>query len=95
MCLCNSDHLSSSEAVPEGDHSLRDIASHGSHLSLPQHTSQDPHYDEDLKLEVLRAIAALHPAPGETRINAITRLLNTTIQPDTKGMHPRLSHATP
>lgn len=79
---------SSTDSVPEGDNSLRDVASHGSQLNLPQHTSQDPHYDEDLKSEVLRSIATLNPAAGETRINAITRLLNTTIQPDTKGNAP-------
>lgn len=88
----HSDHLRNG-SVPEGDESLRDLASHGSQLSLPQHTSEDPHYDEDIKSEVLRAIAVLHPIPGETRINAITRLLNTNIQPNTKGNAPEIEAA--
>lgn len=57
-------------------------------MDMPQHTSQDPHYDPDIKSEVLRAIAGMNPRAGETRINAVTRLLNTTIQPDTEGSAP-------
>ncbi|KAH0829571.1 phospholipase D active site protein motif protein [Fonsecaea pedrosoi] len=71
--------------IPDGHESLREIAEHGSQMDLPQHTSHEPHYDPDIKSEVLRAVACLNPREGETRINAITRLLNTTIQPDTKG----------
>ncbi|KAL2433945.1 hypothetical protein ABEF94_013456 [Exophiala dermatitidis] len=78
----------STNPVPEGDHSLPEIAEHGSQLDLPQHTSQDPHYDPDIRSEVLRAVATLNPRAGERRIDAITRLLNTTIQPDTKGSAP-------
>ena len=80
-------------SVPEGDDSLRDLAAHGAQLSLPQHTSEDPHYDEDVKSEVLRAIAMLNPIAGETRINAVTRLLNTNIQPNTKGTAPEIEPA--
>lgn len=85
---CAPAEQSSTATVPEGDESLGEIAEHGSQVNLPQHTSQDPHYDPDIKSEVLRAVAALQPRQGETRINAITRLLNTTIQPDTKGNAP-------
>ncbi len=49
------------------------------------HTSQDPHYDPDIRSEVMRAAAAMKPRQGERRIDAVTRLLNTTIQPDTKA----------
>jgi phosphatidylserine/phosphatidylglycerophosphate/cardiolipin synthase-like enzyme len=80
----------SNSAVPDGADNLQDIAQQGSHLSLPQHTSQDPHYDPDIKSEVLRAVATLNPVGNETRINGITRLLNTTIQPDTKGTAPEI-----
>ncbi|KIX05212.1 uncharacterized protein Z518_06084 [Rhinocladiella mackenziei CBS 650.93] len=72
-------------AVPAAGERLRELAGRGSQLNLPQHTSQDPHYDPDIESEVLRSVAALNPRSGERRIDAITRLLNTTIQPDTKG----------
>ncbi|EXJ54224.1 hypothetical protein A1O7_09561 [Cladophialophora yegresii CBS 114405] len=80
-------------SVPDGADSLSKIAEEGAQIDLPQHTSQDPHYDPDLKSEVLRAVAALNPRRGETRVNAITRLLNTTIQPHTKGSAPEIEPA--
>jgi phosphatidylserine/phosphatidylglycerophosphate/cardiolipin synthase-like enzyme len=81
------------DTIPEGKESLRDLASHASKLDLPQHTSEDPHYDPDIKSEVLRAAAGLNPRPGETRLQATTRLLNTTIQPDTQGSAPDMQPA--
>jgi phosphatidylserine/phosphatidylglycerophosphate/cardiolipin synthase-like enzyme len=83
----------STSAIPEGTDSLKDIAEEGSKKDLPQHTSADPHYDPDIKSEVLRAVATLNPRDGETRIHAITRLLNTTIQPDTQGSAPEIEPA--
>ncbi|EXJ81840.1 hypothetical protein A1O1_07905 [Capronia coronata CBS 617.96] len=80
----------SNTTVPDGDENLRDLAQHGAQLDLPQHTSQDPHYDPDIKSEVLRSVATLNPRQGERRIDAITRMLNTTIQPNTKGSAPDL-----
>lgn len=83
----------STNPVPEGAESLKDVASKGAEKDLPQHTPEDPHYDPDLASEVLRSVSNLNPRQGESRINAITRLLNTTIQPDTKGSAPELSSA--
>ncbi|KAJ9605552.1 hypothetical protein H2200_010209 [Cladophialophora chaetospira] len=80
-------------AVPNGADNLRDVAAQGAQIDLPQHTSKDPHYDPDIKSEVLRAVATLNPRAGENRINGVTRLLNTTIQPDTKGTHPDIEPA--
>ncbi|EXJ82193.1 hypothetical protein A1O3_06006 [Capronia epimyces CBS 606.96] len=80
----------STATATEGDESLRKLAHDGSQVDLPQHTSQDPHYDPDIRSEVLRAVASLGPRQGERRIDAITRLLNTTIQPNTKGSAPEL-----
>lgn len=77
--------MNSTTTLPDGDESLRELAQHGSQVHLPQHTSQDPHYDPDIRSEVLRAVATLNPQQGERRMEAITRLLNTTIQPNTKG----------
>lgn len=74
--------------APEGIQTLSDLAEKGTQTNLPQHTSEDPHYDPDIASECLRSVASLNPRDGESRINAITRLLNTTIQKDTRGSHP-------
>ena len=58
---------------------------------LPEHTAKDPHYDPDIASEVLRAQSVLTPRAKESRMNAVTRHLNTTIQPDTKGNAPECS----
>ncbi|KAI9758879.1 MAG: hypothetical protein M4579_002763 [Chaenotheca gracillima] len=55
---------------------------------LPEDTTKDPHYDIDLAGEAARVQASLQPVGSETRTNAITRHLNTTIQPETKGDAP-------
>ncbi|KAK4947649.1 hypothetical protein LTR10_013595 [Elasticomyces elasticus] len=83
----------STETMPDGHDNLRELAAHASQTDLPMHTSKDPHYDPDIKSEVLRAAAAMNPRHGERRIDAITRLLNTTIQPDTKGSAPDIQPA--
>ena len=92
-CWFDSLTRTSTNPVPEGDSTLPQIAEHGAQVDLPQHTSDDPHFDEDVKSEVLRAVASLNPRHGETRINAVTRLLNTLIQPDTKGTAPEIEPA--
>ena len=71
--------------------SLPSAANGDTQTDLPQHTSTEPHYDQDYASEVIRSASVLNGRGGETRINAITRLLNTTIQPDTKGTHPDVS----
>ncbi|KAJ9640714.1 hypothetical protein H2204_003003 [Knufia peltigerae] len=81
------------ETMPHGHENLRDLAEDGSQTRMPMHTSSDPHYDPDIKSEVLRATASMHPRQGERRIDAVTRLLNTTIQKDTKASAPDISPA--
>ncbi|KAG4025551.1 hypothetical protein MFRU_055g00240 [Monilinia fructicola] len=58
-----------------------------SHL-LPEHTTDDPHYDDDIAGEVARVQTAVSPKNGETRIEAVTRHLNHTRNPGFKGNAP-------
>ncbi|OAA66761.1 IQ calmodulin-binding motif protein [Niveomyces insectorum RCEF 264] len=46
---------------------------------LPQSTAQDPQYDADIAGEVARVQASVLPKPGETQLEAITRLLNHSV----------------
>ncbi|KAL1884518.1 hypothetical protein Plec18167_002108 [Paecilomyces lecythidis] len=55
---------------------------------LPEHTTKDPHYDPDISSEAKRVNGTVEPRPGETRTQAVTRHLNTTIQPNTTGDAP-------
>ncbi|KAJ6010740.1 hypothetical protein N7451_002152 [Penicillium sp. IBT 35674x] len=52
---------------------------------LQEHTSSSPHWDVDFEGEAKRVNHCLHPREGETPTQAVTRHLNTTIQPDTTG----------
>ncbi|RAL61094.1 hypothetical protein DID88_010435 [Monilinia fructigena] len=58
-----------------------------SHL-LPEHTTDDPHYDDDIAGEVARVQTAVSPKNGETRVEAVTRHLNHTRNPGFKGNAP-------
>ncbi|KAI4121966.1 MAG: hypothetical protein LQ338_006063 [Usnochroma carphineum] len=68
--------------------SLADQIKNPNPLDLPGHTEKDPHYDPDIAAEVQRSLHVLAPRASERKIDAITRHLNTTIQPDTKGTAP-------
>jgi len=46
---------------------------------FPEHTIETPHYDNDIAGEVARNQTDVSPKPGETRMEAVTRLLNHTI----------------
>lgn len=64
-------------AMPAGTTSLGDIASHAStKTELVPHTSQDPHYDDDVSQEVIRAVAGFLPANGEPLMRGISNMLN-------------------
>ena len=78
-----SDQSSISDPKP-----LASVVNEGNNARLPEHTSTDPHYDNDIASEVCRSQSVLTPLPGESRMNAVTRHLNTTIQPNTKGNAP-------
>jgi phosphatidylserine/phosphatidylglycerophosphate/cardiolipin synthase-like enzyme len=53
--------------------------------SLPEHTADEPHYDDDIAGEVARSQASLAPKPGETHLQAVTRLLNHTLNEGLPG----------
>ncbi|KAF7157185.1 hypothetical protein CNMCM6106_002267 [Aspergillus hiratsukae] len=55
---------------------------------LPEHTTQDPHYDCDIQQEAQRVNDTIRPRGGESKTQAVTRHLNTTIQRDTTGDAP-------
>ncbi|KAK4144606.1 uncharacterized protein C8A04DRAFT_11437 [Dichotomopilus funicola] len=48
------------------------------HPSLPQHTTDNPCYDDDISGEVARINAALAPRPEQTHLQAVTLQLNHT-----------------
>ncbi|KAK4099282.1 hypothetical protein N658DRAFT_540783 [Parathielavia hyrcaniae] len=52
---------------------------------LPEHTTEDPHYDDDIAGEVARSRISLAPKPGETHLQAVTRLLNHTVNEGLPG----------
>ncbi|PQE10171.1 IQ calmodulin-binding motif protein [Rutstroemia sp. NJR-2017a WRK4] len=55
---------------------------------LPEHTTDDPHYDVDIAGEVARVQTAVSPKPGDSRIQAVTRHLNHTKNEGFKGNAP-------
>lgn len=55
---------------------------------LPEHTPDDPHYDDDIAGEVARVQTSVSPKPGETRVEAVTRHLNHTTNKGFKGTAP-------
>lgn len=46
---------------------------------LPEHTTDDPHWDDDIAGEIARVQTAVSAKPGETQMQAINRHLNHTI----------------
>ncbi|KAL3418511.1 hypothetical protein PVAG01_10227 [Phlyctema vagabunda] len=56
--------------------------------SMPEHTTEDPHYDVDIAGEVARVQAAVSPKTNETRSEAVTRHLNHTTNVGFKGNAP-------
>lgn len=62
---------------------VNSIAAEASEVDLPAHTPEDPHYDDIVAKEVLRAAIGFRSNHNEPVINGINRLLNTTSQ-DTK-----------
>ncbi|KAI1106634.1 IQ calmodulin-binding motif protein [Jackrogersella minutella] len=56
--------------------------------TLPEHTAEDPHYDENLAGEIQRLQASISAKPGETRMQAISRHLNHTVNKGFQGDAP-------
>lgn len=68
-------------SVPGGESSLGDVALEAtSRRDLPLHTSQDPHYDDDIAKEVLRATAGFVPKDGMPLIRGVSNLLNVPLE---------------
>ncbi|GFF12319.1 phospholipase D Active site motif protein [Aspergillus terreus] len=82
--------LSSPAAGEEGYEAVPEYVNDEDGLStlLKQHTTKHPHYDPDLLSEVRRVNSALEPSAGESKTQAATKHLNTTIQHDTTGDAP-------
>ncbi len=57
-------------------------------VNLPEHSSDDPHYDDDIAGEVARVQSEVSSRPGETRMQAVTRLLNHTTNKGFAGDAP-------
>jgi hypothetical protein len=60
--------------------------------TLPEHTTDDPHYDDDIAGEVARVQTAVSPKEGETRVQAVTRHLNHTKNVDFPGNAPECAN---
>ncbi|KAI1143088.1 IQ calmodulin-binding motif protein [Hypoxylon sp. FL0543] len=56
--------------------------------TLPEHTAEDPHYDENLAGEIQRVQASVSPKPGETQMQAVSRHLNHTVNKGFEGNAP-------
>ncbi|KAI1394032.1 uncharacterized protein F4822DRAFT_34309 [Hypoxylon trugodes] len=56
--------------------------------TLPEHTSDDPHYDENLAGEIQRIQASVSAKPNETKMQAISRHLNHTVNKGFEGDAP-------
>ncbi|KAJ5831704.1 hypothetical protein N7474_000015 [Penicillium riverlandense] len=55
---------------------------------IEEHTTKSPHYDSTLSGEARRVNGSIEPRGDETATQAVSRHLNTTIQPDTTGNAP-------
>ncbi|KAI0116887.1 hypothetical protein F4814DRAFT_265862 [Daldinia grandis] len=55
---------------------------------LPEQTVDAPHYDEDLAGEIRRIQASVSQKPGETRMQAVSRHLNHTVNEGFEGTAP-------
>ncbi|KAJ3578547.1 hypothetical protein NPX13_g2023 [Xylaria arbuscula] len=56
--------------------------------SLPEHTTEDPHYDASLVDEVLRVQSVTSAKPGESAMQAVSRHLNHTLNAGYLGDAP-------
>ncbi|KAK4240541.1 hypothetical protein C8A03DRAFT_41959 [Achaetomium macrosporum] len=54
-------------------------------VGLPPHTVVDPHYDDDIAGEVARIQASLAPTADRTHLQAVTALLNHTVNEGLPG----------
>ena len=69
-------HESTDPTAATDGGNLSKVVDIGSQRRLPIHDGDDPHFDEDIAGEVIRAQSVLSPMEGETRMNAVTRHLS-------------------
>ncbi|KZF19543.1 phospholipase D/nuclease [Xylona heveae TC161] len=79
------------DVLNSGNTNLGAIYQEGKSERLAEHTDKEPHYDPDIAAEIRRSQSVLTPQAGESKMACVTRHLNTTIQPDTKGDAPECS----
>lgn len=77
--------LSSGESTLPQSQILQPTSANALH---PEHTADDPHYDNDIAGEVARVQIAVSPKEGETRGEAVTRHLNHTRNVGFQGNAP-------
>ena len=58
---------------------------------LPEHTAEDPHYDDDLASEITRMQSAYASKPNESHLEAISRLLNLAAHTNASPTAPPIS----
>ncbi|KAM0554066.1 hypothetical protein ACHAPJ_007141 [Fusarium lateritium] len=62
-------------------HEQNEIAAEGDrHEALPEHTPEDPHYDDNLEGEIKRMQSCYSMKEGETRLQAANRQLNLAVE---------------
>ena len=67
------------------------IVRDGEAAQLPEHTPEDPHYDDDLAGEITRMQSAYSVKPGETRLQATTRQLNRACKKHASATAPEVA----
>ncbi|GAP92802.1 putative iq calmodulin-binding motif protein [Rosellinia necatrix] len=80
------DDVSSGAQKPNSPPSVRSQLYAGK--TWPEHTTDDPHYDNDLASEVSRVQAAVSAKPDETAMQAVTRHLNHSLNVGYPGDAP-------
>ncbi|KAI1468868.1 uncharacterized protein F4812DRAFT_458396 [Daldinia caldariorum] len=91
--LCSLDSVSSSsDSYPDQETlTMQNPGLHNPLIprgALPEHTSDAPHYDEDLAGEIRRVQASVSQKPDETRMQAVSRHLNHTVNKGFEGTAP-------
>lgn len=86
---CSSAKYNGSSSSQQGDSHATATTSATQHdETIPEHTTTDPHYDDNLAGEVHRVQASVSSKTGETAMQAVTKHLNHTINAGFKGDAP-------
>ncbi|RSL43271.1 hypothetical protein CEP54_015145 [Fusarium duplospermum] len=63
-----------------GRHENQVVSQGSAYPELPEHTPEDPHYDDDITGEIARMQSCYSNKPDETRLQATNRQLNLAVQ---------------